>query len=473
MESLFNPRSIAVIGASTDAARIGAMPIRFLINAGYPGKIYPVNPRRSEIYGFPCYPSITSIPSKVDLVLMAIQKRFVPQALRDCASKNVPYVILFTAGYSETGPEGEKEQEELLRFAKKAKIRLVGPNCIGIVSMRNRLTASFLSGLGMPGLIPGPIALIAQSGGVCNAVLTKAADRFMGVGTLVSTGNELDLEAADFIDYFVDDPETRAIALLIESLKQPASFIRAADRAIQKKKPLVVLKVGRSAAGRKAAASHTGAMTGAYAVHRGLFRQKGICQVSTVDELLEVTYLLGRYGASGGHRLAVLSSSGGMGALMADLAAIKGLQLPSPTAETRLRLKDLVPQTGTMGNPMDTTSQYMNDADAFERYLQTFDKADNFDVLVVVLTLSPSEKTELLARSLVSIAKTLKKPLVVCWPVGFITHETFRHLQKGGVPLFFDPENCMSALTHFARYGSFRKACENNDFVRTGSESTN
>jgi acetate---CoA ligase (ADP-forming) len=469
MKRLFEPRSIAVIGASNDAARIGAMPIRFLMKSGYSGKIYPVNPKHEEIFGLRCYPSLAGILSEVDLVLMAIQKRFVPDALRDCASKKVPYVILFTAGYSETGQKGKKEQEDLLGFAQESKIRLIGPNCIGIVSLHNRLTASFLSGLDAPGLIPGPIAVITQSGGICNAILTKAADRLMGLGTLVSTGNELDMEAVDFIDYFIEDPGTSAIALLIESVKRPAIFIRAADRAIQKKKPLVVLKVGRSAAGSKAAASHTGAMTGSYAVHQGLFRQKGICQVSSVDELLEVTHLLSRYGARGGHRLAVLSSSGGMGALMADLAEIKGLHLPAPSAETCLRLKNLVPQTGSMGNPMDTTSQYMNDSDAFDRYLRAFNEADNCDVLVVVMTLSPSEKTGSLALSLVSTAETLTKPLVICWPVGFTTHETFRHIQKAGIPLFFDPERCISALAHFARYGVFRKECDPRTTVRSKS----
>jgi acyl-CoA synthetase (NDP forming) len=457
MKRLFNPSSVAVIGASEEAARVGAMPIRFLINAGYPGKLYPVNPKRREIYGLPCYPSISSIPSEVDLVLMAIQKRFVPHALRECASKNVPYVILFTAGYSETGHEGEKEQEDLLRIAQKAKTRLIGPNCIGIVSIRNRLTASFLSGLEMQGLIPGPIAVIAQSGGVCNAILTKAADRFMGVGTLVSTGNELDMEAADFINYFTEDTETRVIALLIESLKRPDKFLKAADKALRNNKPIVVLKIGRSEAGSRAAASHTGAMTGSHEIHRGLFRQKGICPVSTVDELLELSHLLSRYGDRGGYRLAVLSSSGGMGALLADLAEMNGLRLPIPSGGTSLKLKDLVPQTGTMGNPMDTTSQYMNDSNAIDRYLRAFDEDDRFDVLVMVLTITASKQTVSLAKSLVLTAQTLKKPLVVCWPVGFTGHETFRHIQKAGIPLFFDPERCISALAHFARYSDFKK----------------
>ena len=458
MKTLFKPRSIAVIGASNDPSRIGAMPIRFLLKHGYLGEIYPVNPKYQEVFGLPCYPTLRSTPGKVDLVLVAIQRRFVPGALQECSEKKVPYAILFTAGYGETGVEGKKEQEALLRFARQSGIRLIGPNCIGIVCPHENLTASFISGLEMPRLIPGHIGVIAQSGGVCNAILTRSSDRLMGLRALISTGNELDLEMTDFIEHFVQDPQTRAIALLMESLKDPAKFIRAADRAMHENKPLVVLKLGRSEKGRQAAASHTGAMAGAYAVYQGLFRQKGICSVSDIDELFEVAHLLSCYGARGGHRLAILSTSGGTGALMADLAADNFLHLPVPSARTRDRLHDLMPATTSMANPMDITTQFMNDADAISRYLQTFGEDENFDVLVLVLTLSTSEQTLSLARRLALIAPSLKKPLVVCWPVGMIAHRAFRHLDEAGVPLFFQPAICMSALGHFARYGKFQKA---------------
>ena len=311
MKALFKPRSIAVIGASNDPSRIGAMPIRFLLKHGYPGKL-PVNPKYQEVFGLPCYPTLMSTPGEVDLALLAIQRRFVPEALQECSQKRVPYAILFTAGYAETGREGKREQEDLLRVARRAGIRLIGPNCIGIVCPHENLTASFISGLEMPGLIPGHIGA-SPSGGVCNAILTRCTDRLVGLRGLISTGNELDLEMADFIEHFVQDPQTRAIALLIESVKNPARFLRAANRAMHENKPLVVLKLGRSEKGRDAAASHTGALAGADAVHQGLFRQKGISPVSDIDELFEVARLLSCYGARGGNRLAILSTSGGLG----------------------------------------------------------------------------------------------------------------------------------------------------------------
>ena len=460
MKALFKPRSIAVIGASNNPSRIGGMPIRFLQKHGYPGEIYPVNPKYQEVFGLPCYPTLISIPGEVDLVLVAIQKRFVFETLQECSEKRVPYVILFTAGYGETGKVGKKEQEELLRFARRTGIRLIGPNCIGIVCPHEHLAASFISGLEMPSLIPGNIAVIAQSGGVCNAILTRTSERLMGLRGLISTGNELDLEMADFIEHFVQDPQTHVITLLIESLKNPAGFLRAADRAIQGNKPIVVLKVGRSEKGMEATASHTGAMAGSYAVHQGLFRQKGISSVSDIDELFEVAHLLGRYGPRGGNRLAILSISGGTGALMADLAADNRLLLPSPSPRTHDHLHDLIPETTSMSNPMDITTQFMNDKEAIARYLQTFAEDENFDVLVLVLTLTASEQTLALARHLTLIATSLEKPLVICWPVGMIAHQTFRHIEEAGIPLFFHPARCMSALGHFARYGKFRKARE-------------
>ncbi len=457
MKALFNPRSIAVIGASNDPSRIGAMPIRFLMKHGYPGEIYPVNPKYREVFGLPCYSTLAHTPRKPELVLVAVQKRFVPEALRECAEKRVPYVILFTAGYAETGEEGRREQDALLRLARRSGMRLLGPNCIGIVCPQEHLAASFLSGLEIFELIPGSIGVVAQSGGVCNTILTRASDRMVGLRGIVSTGNELDLEVADFIDHFLADPETRAIALLVESLKQPARFIRAADRAMKENKPLVVLKVGRSEKGLKAAASHTGALTGTYAVHRGLFKQKGICTVSDVDELFEVADLLSRCCDRGGHRLAILSSSGGVGALMADLAGDNRLDLPDPSVRTRDRLRDLIPDTTSISNPMDITTQYMNNADTIARYLKTFAEDENYDVLVMVLTISPSEQTVALGRRLASMSFCLKKPLVVCWPVGTIFHKTFRHIQEAGIPLFFHSARCMSALGHLARYRAFRK----------------
>ena len=272
MDLLFNPRSIAIVGASDDLARIGWLPIRFLRQHGYSGKVFPVNPKYGKIGGLPCFPTLTAIPEVVDLALIGIPRPGVLEAFKQCAAKKIPFVILFSAGYAETGEAGRKEQEELRRYAQQAGIRVVGPNCIGVINTHGQVASSFTSGLEIDSLIPGAIGLISQSGGVGNCFLTRANDRSIGLSHFISSGNELDLQAADFLEYFVRDENTRSIALLLEDLKDPKKFARAADNALQARKPIVALKVGRSEKGREAAASHTGAMSGPDAMYGALFR---------------------------------------------------------------------------------------------------------------------------------------------------------------------------------------------------------
>jgi len=456
---LFNPRSIAVIGASDDLNRLGGLPIRFLLHHGFAGKIFPVNPKYKdkEIAGLPCYPSMQDVPEAIDLVLIGIPRQFVLAALKDCAAKKVPFVILFSAGFAEMGAAGRKEQEELRRFAQQAGIRVVGPNCIGVINTHGKVTSSFTSGLELDSLIAGSIGLITQSGGIGNSLLTRAHDRSIGLSYFISSGNELDLEVSDFLEYFIEDEKTRSIALLLEDLKNPPKFARAADKALAKGKPIVALKVGRSEKGRQAAASHTGAMSGSKAIYEALFRQKHVSRVLDIDDLLEVANLFARYKPPDGDRVAILSTSGGSGALLADLAEDNQLRLPPPSPCTHEQLQDLIPAVSSIANPMDITTQFMNDPEAISLYLKVFAQDDNFDVLVINFTVSASERTLRVAERIAAIAPHLPKPLIICWPVGNMARQSFQCLEKAGLPLFFHPSRCLSAVKHFVRYGINQK----------------
>ena len=452
LEKLFKPDSIAIIGVSEDLNRIGSLALHFLLRHGYKGRIYPVNPKYREVMGLPCYAAMTEIPGSVDLVLIGIPRPLVAGVLRECAAKKVPCGILFSAGYAEMGAEGKKEQEALRDFAREAGIRIVGPNCIGIINVHDQVAASFVSGLEMEKMVPGGIALVAQSGGIGNTILTRATDRSIGLSYFVSSGNELDLEAADFLEFFLNDEKTRAIAFLLEDLKDPRKFSRWAGKAQEAGKPIVVLKVGRSERGRQAASSHTGAMSGADSFYEALFRQRGICRVADIDELFEVGNLFVRFGRARGNRTAILSTSGGSGALLADLAADHRIELPLPSPQTQKRLKDWVPAVSAITNPMDITTQFMNDPEAVSRYLEAFADDPNFDFLILMLTFSSMNKSQAMAERVAAIGPSLRKPLVVCWPVGNMANEAFQILERAGVPLFFHPGRCLSALGHFVRY---------------------
>jgi acyl-CoA synthetase (NDP forming) len=457
MHRLFNPRSIAIIGASDDPTRIGGLPIRFLRQHRFAGKIFPVNPKYAEISGLPCFPSLAAVPEPVDLALIGIPRQHVLEALQQCAQKKVPFVILFSAGYAERGEEGRREQEELGRFARQAGIRIVGPNCIGIINPHDHVATSFTSGLEIPSLIPGAIGLVTQSGGIGNCILTRAYDRSIGLSAFISSGNELDLEIADFVEYFVEDERTRSIALLLEDLKDPRKFSQAAQRAFLAGKPIVALKIGRTEKGRQTAASHTGAMSGPDGLYEGLFRQRAVSRVSDLDDLLEVAHLFARYDPPGGNRLAVLSSSGGSGGLFADLAVEQGLLLPSPSRQTHAGLQDLVPAVASIANPMDVTTQFMNDPEAIVRYVRTFAEDDGFDLLILNFTISSSDRTLRIAESLAALQPSLPKPLVVCWPVGNTARPAFDCLERAGIPLFFHPGRCLEAVGHFVRYEMRRR----------------
>ncbi len=452
LRPLFNPRSIAIIGASDDLTRIGGLPIRFLRRHGYGGDLFPVNPKYREIAGLPCYASVKSISRPVELALIGIPRAMVMEALKDCAEKRVQFVILFSAGYAEMGESGRREQEELRRFVRQAGVRVVGPNCIGIVNTHDHVAASFTSGLEIESLNPGGIGLVTQSGGVGNCLLTRASDRSIGLSYFISSGNELDLEISDFLDYFVDENRTRSIALLLEDLKDPAKFSQAAARALDMGKPVVALKVGRSDKGREAAASHTGAMSGMDALYQGLFRQRGISRVFDVDELLETAHLFASYPPPAGNRLAVLTTSGGSGALLADLASDHHLTMPEPSLRTREELRDVTPAVASIANPMDITTQFMNDPEVIARYVQTFARDENFDMLLVNFTVSTSDRSLKVAEKIAEIRPYLGKPLIFCWPVGNIARLGFAFLEKAGVPLFYHPARCLSAIGHFAAY---------------------
>ncbi|MGQ9694412.1 MAG: acetate--CoA ligase family protein [Thermodesulfobacteriota bacterium] len=461
LSRLFYPQSIAVIGASPDENSLGNLPIRFLLHHGYRGRIYPVNPRHKEVMGFPCYSSLKDIPGEVDLALIGVPRQFVLQTLQICAEKRIPFVILFSAGFAEVGAEGKQAQEELKEFVKRTNVRIVGPNCIGLINTHDKVAASFTSGLEMDLLLPGHIGLITQSGGIGNCVLTRAYDRGVGLSYFVSCGNEVDLEIADFSEFFLHDERTKCIALLLEDLKNPRRFLEVAEKALEVGKPIVALKVGRSERGKQAASSHTGAISGPDEIYNGFFRPKGICRVYDVDELWEVANVFAAYNFPRGDGAAILTTSGGSGAHLADLAADNQLRLPAPGATTKEKLRDLIPAVAKIDNPMDITTQFMNDPEAIARYLVAFDQDENFDLLIINFTVSAPERTRKVAERIAALKGSLSKPLIVCWPVGNMAQEAFHCLAKAGIPLFFQPTHCLLAAGLFARYARYRQKLPN------------
>ena len=352
---LLKPRSVAIIGASADAAKTSGRPVSYLVKHGFAGAIYPVNPKVNRIGELTCYPDIKSLPTVPDVAIVLLAAERAHLEVRELAALGTAAAIVLASGYAETDESGAQRQRELLEAA--GPMRLLGPNTIGLVNLTDDIVLSASGALDMAHFRAGSVGVVSQSGGILGALLSRAEARGMGLSKLISTSNEADLELADFIDYLVDDEATKVIALYVEAIRNPTKFRAATLRAARAAKPVVAFKIGRSEAGAKAAVSHTGAMAGADRMYDALFRQTGVIRAQTFGDLLDVPAALATARTLRGKRVAVLPSSGGAGTLVSDAIGVAGFDTPAPDAETAAALRAL--QTGEHAaldrNPIDVT----------------------------------------------------------------------------------------------------------------------
>jgi acyl-CoA synthetase (NDP forming) len=445
-------RAIAVVGASPDPNRIGGRPIDFLKRAGFDGRVYPVNPKYTELQGLPCYPDLGALPGPIDVAIVAVAAREVPAVLREAARKGAVGAVIYSSGFAEVGGDGESRQDEIVRIARELGLRLIGPNCQGLFAFRQRLNLSFSSALIEPAE-PGPVALVAQSGAVGGMLYALLREQGLGFSHWVSSGNEADVSLAECVEFFVEDPDTRVIGAYVESVRDGRRLVRAVERARGAGKRVALLRTGRSQQAARAARSHTGAIAAEDRVARALLEQAGAIDVADVHELVDCVSLCARIGAPPGRRIGLLSNSGGLGVIMSDTCADLGLELP-PLAEPRQRaLGAILPAFGATGNPVDVTAQFLADDTLLPRALETLLDAPELDLIVVALTMvTRLYPVGRIAADVVRLCRGSAKPVLVCWvasaPEGI---ETFR---TAGVPVFTDPTRCLRALAHLVRDGA-------------------
>ena len=333
LKPFFNPKTIAVIGASSNPKKVGYGVIKNL--RSFKGKIIAINPKRKEILGINPYPSLLDVPEKIDLAVISIPAKSVPQAIKDCANKGIKTVIIISAGFGETGEEGKKLQEKFLQTAKENKIRIVGPNCLGILYPPNSLNASF-----GPALPPsGKVAFISQSGALADSVIDWSLREKYGFSAIVSYGNKSNLDAPDFIAWAGKDPYTKAIALYIEGFTDGRYFLQTAQE-VSKIKPIISMKAGRSSAATKAISSHTGSLAGAYNVYKGAYRQSGVIMADTLSEMFALSKSLSMQSPAKGNRIAIVTNGGGCGIMAVDYCEELNISLPQPSKEMIRRIDD-------------------------------------------------------------------------------------------------------------------------------------
>jgi len=443
LDALLNPKSIAVIGASADPNKTSGRPISYLLKHGFGGAIYPVNPRATEIQGLTCYNSVDALPEAPDVGLVLLNAKRSIDAVRSLSAMGCKAAVVLASGFAEAGEGGQNLQDELKEAA--GSMRILGPNTIGLVNLSARIPLSASGALEVSDLPAGHVAVVSQSGGILGALLSRAAGRGIGLSSLISTSNEVDLEVSDFIDYLVDDDNTKVIALYLESIRNPQRFREVALRAREAGKPLVVFKIGRSEAGATAASSHTGALAGEDRVYDAFFRELGVIRANTFDEFLDIPAVLVAGRKLAGRRVAILTSTGGAGTLIADSLGVNDFDTPAPDAVTAEKLRALQGDTPTAldRNPIDVTLAGLQ-PDLLRQAIRTLLESESYDALVVIIGSSGLAMPDLVVGAIQDSLDTNEKPVLAY--VSPYAPDTLKRLNRASIPGFSSPESCSAVL---------------------------
>ncbi len=434
LDVFFRPRNVAVIGATEEKSSVGHTIVTNLQCAAFPGQIFPVNPKRSTVFGLPCYPSIGAVPGTVDLAVIVTPARTVPGIVAECTAKNVEGAIIISAGFKEIGERGASLEQAVLREARTGNMRIVGPNCLGIMSPHHGLNATFANSMARP----GHLGFISQSGALCTAILDWSHREMVGFSAFVSVGSMLDVGWGDLIQYLGDDPQTHSIVIYMESVGDARSFLSAA-REVALSKPIIVLKPGRTAAAAKAAASHTGALTGQDDVLDAAFRRCGVVRVNTIAELFNLSEALDKQPRPKGPRLTMVTNSGGPAVLATDTLLADGGRLAELAPATIERLDQCLPRHWSHQNPIDI----IGDADA-ERYTNAVEAAVHdpaTDGLLIILAPTGLTDPSAVAEQMTRYAKVPGKPVLASWMGGLDVAPGIATLTKAGIPAYGYPDS--------------------------------
>ena len=458
LERFFNPRAIAIIGASQDLNTISGQPLKFLKSHGYRGALYPVNPRYQEVAGVKCYPTLAQVPEVPDLVLVLVNAARVADMLRECGVKGVPYVIIFTSGFSEMGGEGVKLQRQLTHIADDHGIGVIGPNCQGMINVADGVFAGFGSVFNAD-YEPGAVSMVSQSGGFGFSVMNLSSkDGGLPFRQMVTTGNEIGVSTLDLIDYYIRDPGTRIIVGYIEGLKDAGRLLEVGNRALDAGKPVLMWKVGNTEQGQLAARSHTANLGGEMALYKAAFRQSGIIQVEDIQDVVDYGHAFACGRLPAGNRLAIITISGGAGILMTDECIARGMQLPKLAPQTAEKLRSFVPAFGSLLNPVDVTAAIFNNTELIGLTLQAIVDDPNVDCVAMINASLQGELAAKVAAQIVAGASRTDKPVFICWSAREeVAPEAYTALDAARIPRYKSPVRCGRALAALSWYAEARR----------------
>lgn len=448
---LFEPAAVAVIGATERAGAVGAVLIANMLAAQYRGALFAVNPKYKSVQGVPCFASIAKVPQRVDLAVIATPARTVPEIVEQCGKAGVRSVVVISAGFSEAGPAGVKLESALLENARRHKLRVVGPNCLGLMRPELGLNATFARGTALP----GSLGLVSQSGAVCTAMLDWARPNKVGFSSVVSLGGSTDVDFGEIIDYLIEDEKTEHILLYIEGVRSARRFVSAL-RAAARVKPVIVMKVGRHPAGSRAAVSHTGAIVGLDDVFDAVVKRAGVVRVSTIGQMVAAAQALAAHVRPQGDRLAVVTNGGGPGVMAADRAADLGIPLAQLSVATIETLKPALPANWSHGNPLDL----IGDADAarYRAALSACLADENVDGVLAILTPQAMTEPAEAAQAVIDAAKDATKPVLACWMGEEQTAAARRLLTQARIPVFRTPDPAVETFGYLSAFHRNQRA---------------
>ncbi len=445
LDAIFRPETVAVIGATERPGSVGRTIMWNLVSSPFGGTVFPVNSRRPNVLGIKAYPSVSEVPQKVDLAVVVAPAQTVPGIIAECAEAGVEGAIVISAGFRETGPEGMELEEQVLEEARKGRMRIVGPNCLGVMNPTTGLNATFAGSMARQ----GSVGFLSQSGALLTAILDRSFQENVGFSSIVSVGTMMDVGWGDLIYYLGDDPKTKSIVVYMESVGDARSFLSAA-REVALTKPIIVIKAGRTEAAGKAAASHTGSLTGSDEVLDAAFARSGVLRVGEISELFAMAEVLGKQPRPRGPRLTILTNAGGPGVLATDALINGGGDLAEISPQTMEKLNDFLPAPWSHGNPVDV----LGDADP-ERYAKTLETAaedPESDGLLVVLTPQDMTDPTATAERLIPYANRTGKPVLASWMGGTEVAAGESVLNGAGIPTFDFPDTAARAFTNMWRY---------------------
>ncbi len=467
LDLLFKPRSVAVVGASrgttaTGAPKLGTAALSNLVDHGFAGAIYPVNPKESELFGRRCVANVSDIDGAVDVALIVVPAEACVPALRDCAAKGVRAAIVMSAGFAEAGHA--RLQDDLLAVARDAGMHLVGPNTAGFVDVHHRFMATISMVGQMQPFSAGGVAFITQSGALGGSMLGRGMEQGVGFSHWVTTGNQADLSAADYLDHLVDDPQAQVFALFLESVIDAPRFIAACRRAARAGKPVIVYKSGASEVGATASASHTGALAGSHRVFGALCRQHGLIQVDDLADLLPLARTFAWLGKrldlrkQRAHRVGIVSASGGICGVAADECDLAGLEVPELPAALQAQIRGYVPEFAAVRNPVDVTGQIRSSPTGYQDTVRAVLADDGIHAGLLLVTMAAEPRASFYGREIGALADEVGKPLVVTW-AGPLSLARLGHpmLTAAHVPVFESVRGAVRALRALDDFGALQR----------------